>query len=85
MNELTPEQEATISGGFRMGEDFLMFQDTSIDTFADSQTSLASQDGLSATTRNRTGYKFRQTTFVFFGGGGRGSLGRIFELLRRFL
>lgn len=79
LTELTTEQEATISGGFQ--EDFLLFQETAIDTFADNQTSITSQEGLNAASRNRTGYRFRQTTVLFFG---QNSFARLFDLFRRF-
>jgi hypothetical protein len=83
LTELTTEQEATIAGGFQ--GDFLLFQDTAIDTFADNQTSITSQAGLSATSRNRTGYRFRQTTLLFGGSEfGRNSFVRLFDLFRRF-
>lgn len=85
LTELSTSQEESVSGGFEMAP-ILFFQDTAIDTFAESQTSIENQDGLSASSSTKTGYSFRQTTFAIFGGGNcqMSSLFRIFDLFRRF-
>lgn len=73
--ELSEIEQESLAGGYDLssGFDFLIFQDTAIDTFGESQTSISNNDGLNAVNTTRTGYSFRQTTLVLafsrFGGG----------------
>lgn len=84
LTDLSATQEEMVSGGVELTP-ILLFQDTTIDTFGESQMTLENQDGLSATSASRTGYRFRQTTFAIFGGAEQSfSLFRLFDLFRRF-
>lgn len=81
LTDLSTTQEESVSGGFD-----LFFQDTAIETFGESQMSIENQNGFSGFSENRTGYRFRQTTFALFGSSRQqmASLFQLFDLFRRF-
>ncbi|GAP98888.1 hypothetical protein [Leptolyngbya sp. NIES-2104] len=81
IDELSTEQEEMVTGGFRRQPGFF-FQDTAIETFGENQTNLETGAGNQFSSLSRTGYRFRQTTFAFFGDFS--SLSRLFSLFRRF-
>lgn len=78
--ELSETEQESLAGGNSLaaGFDAVFFQQTEINTFAESQADISNNDGdLSASSLSRTGYSFRQTTLAFFsfgsGGGGQGN------------
>ncbi|BAU14660.1 hypothetical protein LEP3755_52110 [Leptolyngbya sp. NIES-3755] len=87
IHELSAEQEETVTGGLRRQPGLFsqqpgfFFQDTAIDTFGESQTSLDTGAG-KFDSSSRTGYRLRQTTFAFFGDFS--ALSQLFSLFRRF-
>ena len=75
--ELSETEQQSLSGGNDLAAGFnaVFFQQTEINTFAESQTDIANGDGnLNASSLSRTGYSFRQTTLAFFSFGAGGGV-----------
>ncbi|MFN6566415.1 hypothetical protein A6770_32475 [Nostoc minutum NIES-26] len=60
--DLSSQEQEQINGGF----EGLFFQQTAIDSFAEDNTNISSNNGsLNLSSSSRTGYSFRQITFGF--------------------